>query len=342
MAVLGLSLATRAGRSGEEFGELARQAEQAGFTAVFLAEGGSDVLSLCPPVVAATSRVAVGTAIANAYLHPPVLTAMTAATLDDAAGGRFVLGLGTANARLNHDLLGLPRMPPLRMVEEYVALVRATLAQQTFSGEFFGLGDPLVLDRPPHRTRLPIQLAALQPRMLELAGRVADGVILNLSSPEQVARAVTTVGRAAESAGRDPGSVPITCVLQCCLSDDPEQARAAARGVVLHYARHPSAARLFTEHDPHDRLAVARAALSAGDREAAAAAVPQQVADAFVVHGDAAACRDRLRDYRSAGIDLPVVFPMPVSGRWDGAAETAIAAFGDDLAEATNTRNRPS
>jgi len=87
---LGISFASRAGHPPAELGALAAAAERAGFAAVLLAEGSSDVLALCPAVLAATERVRVGTAIANAHLHPPHLTAMTAATLADLAGGRFV------------------------------------------------------------------------------------------------------------------------------------------------------------------------------------------------------------------------------------------------------------
>ena len=327
-AALGLCLATRSGSSPTELGRVARQAEDAGFSAVFVAEGNGDVLSVCPGLVRATGRVAIGTAIANAYLHPPALTAMTAATLDHESAGRFVLGLGTANASLNHDLLGLPPFPPLRMIEEYVGLVRALWAGQPFHGEVFRLSRPFVLDRVPHRTQLPIYLAALQPRMLALAGRIADGVILTLMSPEQAGDAVRMVRTAAADAGREPASVSIVCVLQCCLSEDPESARAAARRVCLRFASHPSAVRLFARYDPEGGLASVLELLAAGDAERAAAAVPEGVVDAFVLHGDTQACRRRIDEYRQVGVDLPVLLPMPLAAGWHGVPEAAVSAFG--------------
>lgn len=301
---VGISLATHSGLRSVELARLAAEAERRGFAAVFLAEGRSDVLAMCSPVAAATSTVTVGTAIANAYLRPPVLTAMTAATLDDVSGGRFVLGLGTANAAYNHGVLGLPEHRPLRMMEEYVGLIRATLAGQPYAGELFRAGDALVLDRPPVRADLPIHLAALRPAMLELAGRIADGVILNLMSPNQVAAAVTTVRAAAAEAGRDPSAVTISCVVQTCICDDAAAADAAARGVIERYSRHPSAAKLFAEHDP------------------------DEAAKAVVISGSAGECRARLDEFAATGIDLPVVFPMPVGGSWQGVSEAAIEAFG--------------
>src|SRR5207244_3607402 len=109
---------------------LAGAAEQAGFSAVFVAEGHGDALALCHPVAAATRRVRVGTAVANAALRPPVLAAKTAAQLDRAAGGRFILGLGVGNAVMNARF-GLSPHQPLRMVEEYVGVVRSVLNRGT-------------------------------------------------------------------------------------------------------------------------------------------------------------------------------------------------------------------
>ncbi|GEL20627.1 hypothetical protein PA7_44640 [Pseudonocardia asaccharolytica DSM 44247 = NBRC 16224] len=191
--LLGISLPTRTGLSARELGSLARRAEQAGYAAVFLAEGGSDVLALCPAVIEATERVVVGTAIANAHLRPPALAAMTAATLDEQSGGRFVLGLGVATPALNHHQLGLPRVPPLAMLRDYVGVVRAVHRGETYDGPVYRLAAPLPLDRPPARPRVPVYLAALRPRMAALAGEIADGVVLNLMSPQQAAAAVRTV-----------------------------------------------------------------------------------------------------------------------------------------------------
>ena len=165
-------------------GELAGAAEQAGFGAVFVAEGHGDALALCHPVAAATRRVRVGTAVANAALRPPVLAAKTAAQLDQAAGGRFILGLGVGNAVMNARF-GLSPFAPLPMVEEYVAVVRSVLNRGTgYDGQLFRTG-MIPLDSPPVRAGLPVWLAALGPRMLALAGRIADGVILNLMTPAQ-------------------------------------------------------------------------------------------------------------------------------------------------------------
>jgi 5,10-methylenetetrahydromethanopterin reductase len=325
---LGLSIASHSGLAPAVVGALAGTAELAGFTAVFVAEGHGDALALCHPVAAATTRARVGTAITNAALRPPVLAAKTAAQLDQATAGRFILGLGVGNPVMN-TRFGIPPFAPLPMIEEYVGVVRAVLRGQPagYQGQVFRTG-MVPLDSRPGRADLPVYLAALGPRMLELAGRMADGVILNLMTPDQAAQAAAIVRNSARAAGRDPASVEVACVVHTCLSDDADAAALAARAVVPRYVLHPSVARLFGELDGGPSLRGVRELTLAGDRAGAAAQVPQQVADGFVAHGSADACLARLADYRAAGVDLPVVFPMPVGGDWGYEKTIAAMAVG--------------
>jgi alkanesulfonate monooxygenase SsuD/methylene tetrahydromethanopterin reductase-like flavin-dependent oxidoreductase (luciferase family) len=185
------------------------------------------------------------------------------------------------------------------------------------------------LDSPPVRAGLPVYLAALSPRMLALAGRIADGVILNLMTPAQAGSAAGVVRAAARAAGRDPASVEVVCVVHCALSDDAALAATAARAIVLRYVLHPSVPRLFGELDGGPSLGGVREMLLAGDREGAFGGVPQEVADGFVAHGDAARCAGRIGEYRGAGVDLPVLFPVPVGGDW--GYEKVITVLGDAL-----------
>lgn len=325
---LGISIASHSGLPPAAIGELAGAAERAGFAAVFVAEGHGDALALCHPVAAATRQVRVGTAVANAALRPPVLAAKTALQLDQAAGGRFILGLGVGNAVMNARF-GLSPFAPLEMVEEYVGVIRSVLNRGTgYDGQLFRTG-MIPLDSPPARAGLPVWLGALGPRMLALAGRIADGVILNLMTPAQAGSAAGVVREAARAAGRDPASVEVVCVVHCALSDDAALAAAAARAMVLRYVLHPSVPRLFGELDGGPSLGGVREMLLAGDREGAFGGVPQEVADGFVAHGDAARCAGRIGEYRGAGVDLPVLFPVPVGGNW--GYEKVITVLGDAL-----------
>jgi alkanesulfonate monooxygenase SsuD/methylene tetrahydromethanopterin reductase-like flavin-dependent oxidoreductase (luciferase family) len=321
---IGISIASHSGLPPAAIGELAGAAERAGFDAVFVAEGHGDALSLCHPVAAATRRVRVGTAIANAALRPPVLTAKTATQLDHAADGRFILGLGVGNAVMNARF-GLSPVEPLRLVEEYVEVVRSVINGGTgYDGQLFRTG-MIPLDSPPARADLPVWLAALGPRMLALAGRIADGVILNLMTPAQAGQAAGVVRDAARAAGRDPASVEVACVVHGCVSEDPAAAAAAARAVVLRYVLHPAVPRLFGELDGEVDLGGVRELLLAGDRAGAARLVPQQVADGFVAGGSAARVAARLAEYRAAGAGMPIIFPVPIGTDW--GYERTIAAL---------------
>jgi len=225
---IGLSIASHSGLSPARIGDLAGAAERAGFGAVFVAEGHGDALALCHPVAAATRRVLVGTAVANAALRPPVLAAKTAIQLDQAAGGRFILGLGVGNEVMNARF-GLPPRPSLLMVREYVEAIRSVLQGAAgYDGQLFRTG-MVPLDSRPLRADLPIYLGALGPRMVALAGRIADGVILNLMSPAQAGQAAEVARAAAAEAGRDPAALEIACVVHTCLSGDPAAAAEAGR-----------------------------------------------------------------------------------------------------------------
>lgn len=308
MQPIGICLASRSGLAPTRVAELARDAEQAGCGAFFVAERAADALALCQLALAATSRISVGTAVANAPARHPALTAMTAAAMAEAYGDRFMLGLGMANPDLNQRVLGLPAAPPLTFMREYVAVVRTVLAGagEPFAGAVFNVG-PLPPDRPAPggSASVPVLLAALLPRMLQLAGEVADGVILNLTALPRLPAVLENVARGARRAGRSPSAVQVACVLPCCLSDDATAARQAARGVVAGYARHPAVRRLFQDTgfgpDPTDDMV-----------------------DALVLHGDERACRERIDAYRAAGVDLPIVFPMPTGEGWDAAFDRAV------------------
>jgi len=120
-------------------------------------------------------------------------------------------------------------------------------------------------------------------------------------------------------------AVEVACVVHSCLSGDPAAAAAAARAVVPRYVLHPAVPQLFGEADGGPSLDGVRERTLAGDRAGAAGLVPQPVADGFVAWGDGGRVAARLAEYRAAGVDLPVIFPMPVGSDW-GYQQT-IAAF---------------
>lgn len=323
-APLGLSVSSRADLTAPEFARVALQAERAGFGAVFATETASDALALAQAMAIATRRVQVGTAITNIRWRHPALAAAGAAAAAQLSDGRFILGLGVANPAFNEGQLGLGPAAPLTAMREYVGVVRAALA-----------GGPVHLEGAVHRlggytptpsgvADVPIWVGALQPAMLRLAGEVGDGALLNLSSPEMVAAAVPHVRAGAEAAGRDPDDVTIAAVIPCALSEDPQVALASARHMVASYALHPSAGTLFAgAAGDTDIPAVARA-MRDGDAARAADLVGEGFARQLVITDPQ--MDDALERYRSAGVDLPILFPVPVGGSWTVSIEAAIAS----------------
>ena len=164
---------------------VAREADRLGYDSVWAAEAyGSDAATVLAFVAAQTERIGVGSAIFQIPARTPAMTAMTAATLDSLSGGRFRLGLGVSGPQVSEGWYGVPFGKPLARTREYVAVVRKALARErlTHEGEFWtlplpdGPGKALRLTVHPVRQDLPLYLAAVGPKNLELTGEVFDVV----------------------------------------------------------------------------------------------------------------------------------------------------------------------
>jgi probable F420-dependent oxidoreductase len=288
---LALSIASHSGLPPAGVGAVARAAELAGFAAVFVAEGHGDALALCHPVAAATRHVRVGTAITNAALRPPVLAAKTAAQLDHASGGRFILGLGVANTVMN-TRFGIAPFPPLTMIEEYTAVVRAVLggSPDGYDGRVFRTG-MVPLDSPPERAALPVYLAALGPRMLELSRDEADGAHPYFSPVEHTSFARQVLGP-------DKLLIPEQAVV---LAQDSTAARSAARAYAQRYLQLPNYVtnlRRFGFGDPDTSG-------TGSDR----------LIDAIIPHGPAVIA-ERVRQHLAAGADHVLLQPLDPDGKF--------------------------
>jgi len=325
MTGLAMSLASRSGASATEVAGFARIAETTGFDAFFIAERCADSLALAHSALLATQRLTVGTAIANAAVRHPVSTAMTAATLAEESGGRFLLGLGVANPALNEAVLGLPPARPVTYMREYVGVVRSVLDEDAEppAGAYFSVSG-FCLDRPP-KARVPIWLAGLLPKMLSLAGELGDGALLNLMSTAQLPSTLGHIETGLVKSGRRRDEFVVACLMPCCISPDVDAAARAARAVVAGYAMHPAAGQLFSASGFADELAEVQERLTGGD-ENAAASVSDAMIDALVVHGGPDVLPERVNAYRDAGVDLPVLFPMPVEDGWLTAIDRVLRA----------------
>ncbi|GIW08884.1 MAG: LLM class F420-dependent oxidoreductase [Dehalococcoidia bacterium] len=302
---------------------LARRAEEAGFGGIWKGETNNRdpvaVLAACAP---ATRTVQLGSAILHMLARSPVAAGMAAATLNELADGRFVLGLGVANPTLA-AWHGGRFARPLSMARDYVAIVRQTYAGErvdwdgaAFRGHDFRLGGA----RPRHPLR--ILLAALGPRMSRLAGQIAEGVIINMATPAAIREIVGWVREGAEAADKNPQDIEVAVKVRVALSDDPVAGRNALRPTVAAYCRAPGYRELLVRSGFGPDLERIEEAWRHGGFGAAIRAVDDSMLarlPAFVV-GHPAELRPRLDEYIDAGATRILVPLIPVAG--DPAAET--------------------
>jgi alkanesulfonate monooxygenase SsuD/methylene tetrahydromethanopterin reductase-like flavin-dependent oxidoreductase (luciferase family) len=276
---------------------LARIGESLGYRAMFMPEVGSrDVLAALTGIAGETGGLLLGSGVLPLPARSPQLLAQAGATVQDRSNGRLILGIGAGPAVRG----------ALDRLRATVAMLRDAFAGETATtpeGEPFRLA--LVPASPP-----PIWIAALGPRAMRLAGEVGDGVLLNWCTPERVARARVELDEGASAVGRDPAEVTVGVYVRACVHADADIASLAVRTAAGQYASYPAYAHQFARMglgEEAGRAAVAHAA----DRPAD---VPEHFVRAVAALGDPAAARARLEEYRTAGADLVVVYPVIVPG----------------------------
>ena len=303
---------------------LAQDADRLGYDSVWVAEAyDSDAPSVLAWVGALTERIHLGSAVLQIPARSPAMTAMTAATIDALSGGRFRLGLGVSGPQVSEGWHGVRFADPLGRTREYVDVVRMALRRETvrYAGRHVtlplpdGPGKALKLTiRPERDEQVPVYLAAVGPKNLELAGEIADGWLAIFFSPEHAAGLVGSLETGARRAGKgaDGGSplagFDIVPTVPVVLTDDLDFAYAA----VAPYAALYVGGMGSREKNFYNQLAVRmgyerEAALIqdhylAGRARDAAAAVPREFLDATCLLGPRERIRDRLAAYREAGV----------------------------------------
>src|SRR5262245_19640974 len=214
-----------------------RMAEEAGADSVWAAEAWRDAFVPLTAMASGLQRVRVGTCIAQ-FARPPVLTALSAMSLAEYTQGRFVLGIGTAPPEWNKNWHGLEVIKPVARMREYIECLRilwtATTTQPvSYRGEFIQVKD-YVRFLPAAYERVPIYLAGVNRRMIQLAGSHADGLILGgLNSPKYIREVVhPNLQRGLDRTGHTRQEVALCAVKQCAVSTDARAARALARHAI--------------------------------------------------------------------------------------------------------------
>ncbi|NBE84790.1 LLM class F420-dependent oxidoreductase [Micromonospora rubida] len=295
---------------------------RAGFTDLWSSEvAGSDAFTPLALAAAWQPELRLGTAIAPVFTRGPGLLAMHAAALAEAAPGRFALGLGASSPVLVRDWNAVPFDEPFKRTRDVLRFLRAALGGQTVDGAYDTFAvRRFTLERPP-AVPPPLLLAALRPGMLRLAGAEADGVILNWLAADDVPTALGALGERRDG-------FEVVARIFVCPTEDATHARALGRRLITSYLTVPAYAEFHRWLGREETLGPMWRAWAAGDRRGAGAAVPDEVVDALVLHGSPEHCRDQVRRYADAGVDVPVLALLPTPELAGGGA----AALGDLIA----------
>jgi F420-dependent oxidoreductase-like protein len=296
---------------------LAREADRLGYSCVWAAEAyGSDAATVLAWIAAQTEQIDVGSAIFQIPGRTPALTAMTAATLDTLSGGRFRLGLGVSGPQVSEGWHGVRFDKPLARTREYVAIVRKALARErvSFDGEFFtlplpdGPGKALTLTVHPVREHIPIYLAAIGPKNLELSGEIADGLLAIFYSPEYSSEILDHVGVGRAKVGKTIEGFDLVPTVPVVLNDDVEAASAGVRAYSALYIGGMGSREKNFYNQLACRMGYEEAAAKvqdlylARDYAGAAAEVPLDFIDKTSLIGPRDRIRDRLHAYAEAGV----------------------------------------
>ena len=289
---IGVGLDATLGLSFAEQEHVSQEAARLGYTSIWTPEGtGHDSFQVCAQRWAASRQVVpegltTGIAVSPVMYRTPVAFAMSAGTMTQATGGRFVLGIGAGGAYMPgpRRSMGLPSLSALSMMRDYLTTTRALLDGQVVSYE----GSALTLDRvklgidPAPRT--PVYLGALGPKMVRLAGELADGVALNWCTPEHIAWSRDRISEGADRADRDPSSIKVVEYIRVCVDDDAEAARRAFAEAVIGYTlgrRTPTAGERRLGYRAHFERLGLKGTLDELDSLREQGASPDEVADAF-------------------------------------------------------------
>jgi probable F420-dependent oxidoreductase len=281
-----------------------------GYTDVWTAEtDGVDGFTPLALAAAWSPSLRLGVAIIPAYTRGPALLAQSAAALAEAAPGRFTLGLGTSSDVIVTRWNGIEFAEPYKRVRDTIRFLRSALAgekvdhqYETFTVRGFRLARPV--EEPP-----PLFLAALRPGMLRLAGREADGVIINWLSAEDVATVVPELG----------SDIPVAARIFVIPSEDTDAVRSIGRRMVAAYLNVGVYAAFHRWLGRGSDLEPMWSAWQRGDRKGALDAIPDEVVDALVVHGSFEECRAHVGRYVENGVTIPVMAVIPLGMSLDEA-----------------------
>jgi len=304
---------------------LAREADVLGYSCAWAAEAyGSDVPTVLAWVGAQTERIGLGSSILQIPARSPAMTAMTAATLDTLSGGRFRLGLGVSGPQVSEGWHGVRFDKPLARTREYVDIVNLALSRKRvrYEGEHYtlplpdGPGKALQLTVHPVRDHIPIYLAAVGPKNLELTGEIADGWLSIFFSTDFAAEQLALIEAGRAKAGKTMDGFDVVATVPLVLGDDIKAAAEPVRPYAALYigGMGSKEANFYNELAVRmgyaDEAAEIQARFLARDYDEAAAAVPFQFIDSTSLLGPESRVAERMAEFAEAGVTTLSITPQ--------------------------------
>ncbi len=286
-----------------KIGYMAKLAEDAGFQNIWITDhyNNRDVWTTLAVLSLMTNKIRLGTGVTNPYTRNVAITASSIASINELSGGRAILGIGPGD-KATFDKMGIDWDKPLSRVKEAVLAIRVFLAREQVNQAGFK-GAQMAFST----AKIPIYIGAQGPKMLELAGSIADGVLINASHPDDFKFAVPVIRQGAEKAGRKPDDVQVCAYAS--FSADKDQAKAVnASKIVVAFIVAGSPENVLQRHGiGMDEASKISNALAKYDFKSAMEAVTPRMSEAFSVSGNPQDCRARVDELLNTGVTQVVV-----------------------------------
>ncbi|HIP84697.1 MAG TPA: 5,10-methylenetetrahydromethanopterin reductase [Methanothermococcus okinawensis] len=279
-------------------------AEDSGFQYCWITDhyNNREVYMTLTSIAGVTNKIKLGPGVTNPYIRHPAITASAMVTLDELSGGRAVLGIGPGD-KATFEALGIEWVKPVSTIKKAVRDIRALI-----KGEKLETGAQLAI-RP--RSEIPIYIGAQGPKMLETAGMIGDGVLINASHPKDFEVAIPIVKRGAESAGRSIEEIDIVAYTCMSVDKDPEKAKEAAIPVVAFIVAGSPPVVLERHGIDMEKVEKIREALKRGDFKTAFSTVDEKMLEAFSLYGTPEDIIEKIKSLAEIGV-TQVVAGSPI------------------------------
>jgi len=284
------------------------QAERGGFSNLWITDhfNNRNVYVTLTTAAIYTNKITFGPGVTNPYMVNPVITAQAVATLNEMAPGRVVLGMG-AGDKTTLESVGVEMQKPLTAIQEAVGIFRKITSGESvaYQGEVFKTAGAKFLFKP--KGVIPVYVGAQGPKMLELAGKIGDGVLINASHPKDVEYAMGSVKEGIRQAGKNPDQVDVAAYTSFSVHEDLKKATKAAVPVVAFIAAGSPPVLLERHGIDVQKTEEIKAALKVNDWGKAFASVTPEMIGAFSVCGTPDLCIERINELLKSGISQFVV-----------------------------------